>query len=876
MEIKKKAYRNKHIEKVGPFLKTCLRFKWLILLFCIFAVFLFGAFFGSVVTASSIGPPSFVSNIVNSEKFIVTGIDAKQIALGIIAKNVVLPYHYIQGMLSSPPQLFIDIEFEDYQKLAYQREVGLKTGSLGDPDYVPAKATFGSESMDIKMKLKGLVGDHWVRDKKWSFRVKVKDDAAFMGMKIFSLQHPKTRDYMNEWFINQFYGDAGFVALRYGFIELIVNGESYGIYAVEEHPDKRLVENNYMREGPIFRFDTHAFSGNINLEDVFQLLPLDSYLSDKEVEDGTQQHKYYLTAEALMKSFIKGDSSADKTFDVHKLSLLFAFADLFGMDHATSLHNILFYYNPVTAKIEPIARDTQMLKALDGLISSGYGVGDSEPQNSWYASVFNDEVFYREYVAWLEIISEPSYLDDFFLRHKVEADKNMDFLYRSFPFYQFIWKPVLYENQKKIKQYLNPAKGFIATLNSDNLSEYKLKIDVESVYPLPLEISGLIVDDMLIQPKEKMLIQPIDVDNVVSIVQAIEFDLPEGLSVADVLAGDMFLNYSVLGSSFELVESIDPNPKYDSEIVILSGPKLKSDLGDFNFLYVDGENIILKGGNWVLDEPLVIPQGYTISNEGNFTLDLIDNARVISYSPFSLHSMSEVPVKFESSDGTGQGIAILETEKNDFSGVQFINLDAPSDEYWMLSGAVTLYESDVIFDSCIFEDARSEDMLNVIRADVHIKDSFFKNSFSDSFDGDFVSGMIDNTIFIDCGNDCIDFSGSGMLISDVKVQGAGDKAVSAGEKSTLDIECLSVDGAELGIASKDLSMVKADSVTFHDVNLGLLAYQKKAEFGPGKLDIGSVCMENVTTSAVIEVGSELIVGGKIYPGTEEDVAEELY
>ena len=42
----------------------------------------------------------------------------------------------------------------------------------------------------------------------------------------------------------------GLIALRYRFHELFVNGESFGIYAFEEHFGKRLIENNGRREGP--------------------------------------------------------------------------------------------------------------------------------------------------------------------------------------------------------------------------------------------------------------------------------------------------------------------------------------------------------------------------------------------------------------------------------------------------------------------------------------------------------------------------------------------------------------------------------------------------------------------------------------------------
>ena len=40
--------------------------------------------------------------------------------------------------------------------------------------------------------------------------------------------------------------------LRYSFVDLIINGENKGVYAIEEHFNKELLENRRSREGIIF------------------------------------------------------------------------------------------------------------------------------------------------------------------------------------------------------------------------------------------------------------------------------------------------------------------------------------------------------------------------------------------------------------------------------------------------------------------------------------------------------------------------------------------------------------------------------------------------------------------------------------------------
>ena len=96
-----------------------------------------------------------------------------------------------------------------------------------------------------------------VKGPKWSFRIKVRGDAALEGMKVFSIHHPKHRGYLREWTYHRMLAQEGVVSLRYDFVKVVINGNPVGIYALEEHFDKRLVEHNRRREGPILRSTSH-------------------------------------------------------------------------------------------------------------------------------------------------------------------------------------------------------------------------------------------------------------------------------------------------------------------------------------------------------------------------------------------------------------------------------------------------------------------------------------------------------------------------------------------------------------------------------------------------------------------------------------------
>ena len=105
------------------------------------------------------------------------------------------------------------------------------------------------------MRLKGDFLDHIKHSYKWSFRIQTKNEKTLFGMQRFSIQHPETRNWLSEWLFHEAAKQEGVTSLRYKFVRVILNGKDLGIYLLEESFEKRLIEHNLRREGPIIRFD---------------------------------------------------------------------------------------------------------------------------------------------------------------------------------------------------------------------------------------------------------------------------------------------------------------------------------------------------------------------------------------------------------------------------------------------------------------------------------------------------------------------------------------------------------------------------------------------------------------------------------------------
>jgi len=158
--------------------------------------------------------------------------------------------------------LFLDIPFDSMMEIEDKREEALAIGVLftSDDDFVPATLRYNDEqTLDINLRLKGDWVDHLVADK-WSYRIHItENDGAVLGMRRFSIQAPHTRNYVSEWGYQQNLFLEDILATRYHFVNVIINGEHKGIYALEESFHEDLLESQGRREGIIFRVDEELF-----------------------------------------------------------------------------------------------------------------------------------------------------------------------------------------------------------------------------------------------------------------------------------------------------------------------------------------------------------------------------------------------------------------------------------------------------------------------------------------------------------------------------------------------------------------------------------------------------------------------------------------
>ncbi len=777
--------------------------------------------------------------------------------------------NYFKGLKANPQNISIEIKDKDFKFLKKKREKALERGLIIndiDVDYVPATLEYEGKKLKIKLRLKGHMTDH-LQDNKWSFRIKVKDENLFMGMKRFSIQHPGTRGYIYEWIYHELMKREDIISLRYKFINVTLNGRDWGIYAVEENFENELLENNHRVKAPILRFNPDLYWVNRYNEikgenssdeyaSYYSANP-EAYREDKALEDSIQK-KYYLKAIALIEGLRGRQISVDQAFDIPRLAKFHAIIDLVGGEHSIDWSDIKYYYNPVTSKLEPVAYESfTNLNSRD--LSSLYKfveLDSNENYADWHTMIFSNKIFFAAYLKELEHITQSAYLDTFFNQSNEELNKNLAIIYKEFPYKKFD-KEGYYNNQKMIQKILDPPKAIHAYFNK--MKDNTVQLQIAGIDALPVQIKSINVATIEIKPSIEIIL-PAKQQSQFAKFKECMFLLPSNFVWNDSLVPNIKVNYNILGSSTIKEAKVFPFPHTDSEFISKELKNKQSNISEFNFLMVDesSKKIFIKKGKQIIDKDIVIPSGYQLIANSEVALDLKNHAGIISYSPIIFIGTDDQNILIGSSDSTGQGILIVgSTATSTFKNVTFRNLPKVKDTQWKRSGYLTFYESPVLFIHCSVYNSKAEDAVNIIRSSFSFKECLFHKMKDDAIDADFSQGTIDNCAFENCNENALDITMCNVKVSSIYVNGAGNKAFNIKAGSKLSGNDIRILNANIAVSAEDMSTANFNTISISDSKIGVVAYKNKPGAGHPEIKLERITFTHVKKNYLKEKKSSI-------------------
>jgi len=761
------------------------------------------------------------------------------------AQAAMKPAHRVRAWLKAPqaPVLAIDMKFKHVRTIQQLREQALTLGTIAGSDdgFVPATLRMGDEILKVKMRLKGHALDH-LRGRKWSYRVEFKDGGQLWGMRGFALQHPGTRGFEREWLFHRHLQHEGVLGLRYGFVRVVFNGDDLGLYALEERFSKELLEAQGRREGPIIKFQdegrlerrTRGVGAGLTAGD-FAAAGVTTFRS-KSIAGSPTLSAQRDAGVQLFWAFAQGELPASQVFKVPQLARYMALCELYGSWHGLAYHNMRFYYDPVEARLEPIGYD-----ANSSLESNR---GDLQALGMpWSAAILEDPLVARAYAAELARLSHPEYLPGIQAALDDELDQTVLLLNREWPIdASTVWRSIA-RRQQELRRMITVGhivRGRITANGTDSRT-----LEIFNNLRLPVELLALHAGDTTIPLTDSGVAPLLPGTPAGEVGTPFTRTLALGENTAAQVAVECRIAGLEVSQRVALTRHDFAMPAGGSRP---TAPTLAEAVAQHEFLKrtPDANLLRVEPGDWAVTGDLVLPDGVGLTAGPATTLRFEPGAVLSGTGAINLTGTAEHPVRLLPQLQSWSGVLVLNAPVSEWSHVHVEATTGIDRHGWMTTGGVTFSRAPVRIDECRFSNSLAEDALNVLDARIQLTGTAFTQCASDAFDGDFVSGRIDGCRYHDIGGDAIDVSASKMLITQVEVRGVGDKAVSAGEKSDVEVSSLTVIGAAMGLVSKDHSTLRALDVHIRDTGIGLAAYVKKREYGPASIDASGVSFERVS------------------------------
>jgi len=799
--------------------------------------------------------------------------------------------------------LYIDIAPDDFAQIEAKRQEALERWILlaDDTDFVPATLRWRGDVIPVELRLKGDWADHFAREK-WSFRIRTKSGTYFEGMRIFSLQDPSTRTYLNEWLYMENLRAEGVLSVRYWFVRGVVNGEYKGIYAVEESFAKELLESQQRREGVIIRYDEDLLWESWAVYDNDLMTPrgvMNFHIIDEfetgRVEDSPGLSAQRDAAAGKLQALEMGARTASEVFDIETFAKFLALSDVWGAQHALIWHNLRFYYNPVTARLEPIGFDAQPLAEV-GAIDVNLLRGLRQ------AVAYDDVALQQAYARYLWQFSQPAYLESLGQRFGAELETLRAALFPEFGEQQMAdgrgvldppWEH-LAQRQASLRELLSPVQMVYVHVPAGAPTD-TLTLDVGNLLDVSVEVVGLRVGDTLLPAREwdvldseraaeaadVVALRPLPLD--ATFMPYARFEIPAIVwDPTMVKTQTLSLETRLLGLTQTVTQPVIlayPPP-------LASGsrpaqPTLAEALAQHTYLQETGDASLLTipPGEWEIVGDLLLPEGYGLRLAAGTTLAFAPENFLLANGPLIFEGREDAPVVLRPQEEKWHGIVVVDAgQPSLWHYVTVEDTDALDRDGWVMTGGITFYRSPIRLDHSRILRTWAEDGLNVIRAPFEFVDSEFSGTSSDAFDGDFTQGVIERCAFYDIGADAIDVSGSDIQVRDVRMVNLGDKGLSVGEMSRLTAERISIANADFGVASKDLSQAHISDATLEGVRIaGLAAYIKKLSYGPASITAERIAFVDLPAErrTLVQTGSWIDLDGVRIWGVDVDV-ETLY
>lgn len=777
-------------------------------------------------------------------------------------------------------KLELEIPFDKILILENIRNESILNGALPPVDKMPkikTKIQLNKKEFIADIRLKGDRMTHFAEKDMSSYKLELNRDQFIYGIKKFSLQKPRIRNYVHEWIFHELANNEGIIKLKYDFIKLSINGEDRGLYVIEEGFGKELIERNKRRNGPIFGLneDIHISDNN----PIFEIY-------NKNYWEQPKNNLLLNIASQKLQDFFQNKLSIEDIFDIDKWAAYFAIIDLTATYHGSFLKSVKFYYNPINGLFEPIPFDGHRMKPNFHKHNLNYDnrilidmvqnpVGEEIHNLNWLKKFFYrqgkiNQKFYNLYLSYLSKISSENYINNFLNKNLNLIEKINSHIYADYFYYDNVRNYGIGLYYFLIDDFRYQAKNIRKKLmTTDGVQLIRIN-DKYLFKPLYNNYSQLKAQKFLcnIEDDEYELILRQKMSNFENTTITLNHK-PKEWYCKTLILFDEFRNKEIILD----VDNVNSNFYFEDF-------KKKSKTIFLNFFRQVDNELILKKNVVEIDRNIYIPAGFTVTIKPGQKIILKNKAFIISDSSWNIGGIGETVVISGEKKNLGGGILIGNTYKQSiirntqFSYLSGYDLDKNFEH--LILGSVNFYETKVKISDVTFKNIFSEDAINIFRSDFNITDVNYNDISSDAIDIDFSNGNINKAYFVNIENDAIDFSGSIANINDVFFENVNDKIISVGEESNVIINNVIGSNSFAGIISKDGSKVLSSNIFLDNVKIPFATYQKKKNYEYPFLEVKNYEIINSLTRPLKDKTANLILDTEFIVMKSNEINKLIY
>lgn len=513
--------------------------------------------------------------------------------------------------------------------------------------YLKAKISHLGDTSKIKIRLKGLMSDHWGKEAtQLSYHIKSKDSSVTKFDK-FSIYSPDRRNGLEEWLFDELLSHFNLIHQRHNFFNLILNKKYKGLYVMEEKTSEPMLLNCGRKNSIVLSFNKEGFGTFLNsnwgagIKEAF-------YQNDFSVKasDSTKAAEAIL----LLENFRNGKIKASKAFDIEKTSLFLALIEVIGSLHPSNIHNIKFAYNTFTKKIEPIGNDAFIQKKLNNNRLICFTKHNGFPL-SWEKLVLKDPILLESYFKHLRQLASNNLIVNFFEK----TDQKLDFRIKVLRKYHDNrynpnYKDIIYSNVKKIKAILDDLNTSPTVSQPLRLEEPLKGVYVTNNSNIPIQLLNVHLKDKIVGRFKNGNIVP---HREVGELRSFNFFSFKQTLNPSINNKNLKFSYKYFGNDSIYYIDIDPYIRLNKQSY---SNNLRESAGK-------RKQIILEGNHTIVSNIIFEDVDEVIINPGTI-LNFRNNSSITSYAPVFFRGKKDNPILITSADSSEYAINVLYTKEN--------------------------------------------------------------------------------------------------------------------------------------------------------------------------------------------------------------------